>query len=313
MNLTVIGLGCVGTVAAAGLAVPGHDVLGIDLDRQRIARLSSGEAPFYEPGLEGLIRTGLQEGRLRFLHRDEVSEPLGEAAIIATGTPPADGGGADLSQVWSALEWVRVHGARGLVVIMKSTAPPGMGLKIQGELLGGLDMRYVSNPEFLREGCAVADWDSPGRIVVGADEGELQSIELVRRLYDGIAAPWLITDITSAEMIKYANNAFLATRISFINEMASLCERVGASIDVVSEGLALDERTGDRIWAGVGYGGSCFPKDVRTLDHLALTNGVRVGPAEGGDQRQRPAAAPAPACAAGALQRYPLRSASRCA
>ena len=196
--------------------------------------------------------------------------------LIATGTPPADGGGADLSQVWSALEWVRIHGVRGLVVVMKSTVPPGMGLKIQGELLGGLGIRYVSNPEFLREGRAVADWDSPGRIVIGADEGDLQSIELVRRLYAGIDAPWLITDITSAEMIKYANKAFLAMRISFINEMASLCERVGASIDVVSEGLALDERTGDRIWAGVGYGGSCFPKDVRALDHLALTSGVRV-------------------------------------
>ena len=276
MKLTVIGLGYVGTVAAAGLAAAGHYVLGVDLDRQRIARLSSGEAPFYEPGLEGLIRTGLQEGRLRFLHRDEVSEPLGEAALIATGTPPADGGGADLSQVWSALEWVRVHGAHCLVVIMKSTVPPGLGLQIQRELLGGLGMRYVSNPEFLREGCAVADWDSPGRIVVGVEEGDPQSIELVRRLYAGIGAPWLVTDINSAEMLKYANNAFLATRISFINEMASLCERVGASIDAVSEGLALDERTGDRIRAGIGYGGSCFPKDVRTLDHLAMTSGVRA-------------------------------------
>ena len=276
MKLTVIGLGCVGTVAAAGLAVAGYEVLGVDLDRQRIAMLASGKTPFYEPGLEALLRIGLQEGRLRFLHRDEVSEPLGEAALIATGTPPADGGAVDLSQVWSAREWVRVHGARGLVVVMKSTVPPGMGLKLQGELLGGLGIRYVSNPEFLREGRAVADWDSPGRIVIGADEEDGKSIELVRRLYAGIDAPWLITDITSAEMIKYANNAFLAMRISFINEMASLCERVGASIDVVSEGLALDERTGDRIRAGVGYGGSCFPKDVRALDHLALTSGVSV-------------------------------------
>ena len=276
MKLTVIGLGCVGTVAAAGLSAAGYDVLGVDVDRQRIAMLASGKTPFYEPGLEALLRIGLQEGRLRFLHRDEVSEPLGEAALIATGTPPADSGAADLSQVWSALEWVRVHGARGLVVVMKSTVPPGMGLKLQGELLGGLGLRYVSNPEFLREGRAVADWDSPGRIVIGADEEEGKAIELVRRLYAGIDAPWLITDITSAEMIKYANNAFLAMRISFINEMASLCERVGASIDVVSEGLALDERTGDRIRAGVGYGGSCFPKDVRALDHLALTSGVSV-------------------------------------
>ena len=260
MKLTVIGLGYVGTVAAAGLAVAGHDVLGVDLDRQRIAGLSSGEAPFYEPGLEGLIRTGLQEDRLRFLHRDEVSEPLGEAALIATGTPPADGGGADLREVGSALEWVRVHGARGLAVIMKSTVPPGLGLQIQRELLGGLGMRYVSNPEFLREGRAVADWDSPGRIVVGVEEGDSQSIELVRRLYAGIAAAWLITDITSAEMIKYANNAFLATRISFINEMASLCEGVGASIDAVSEGWHWTKGRGAGSGPASATGVPAFPR-----------------------------------------------------
>ncbi|MCY4364749.1 MAG: UDP-glucose/GDP-mannose dehydrogenase family protein [Chloroflexi bacterium] len=276
MKLTVIGLGCVGAVAAAGLAAEGHDVLGVDLDRQRIARLSSGEAPFYEPGLDARVIAGLLKGQLRFLHLDEVSELLGEMVLIATGTPPSAGGDADLSQVWSALEWVGLHGAPGLLVVMKSTVPPGMGLKIQGGLLGTLGMRYVSNPEFLREGRAIADWESPGRIVVGVEEGDIQSIELVRHLYAGIAAPWLVTDITSAEMIKYASNAYLAMRISFINEMASLCDRVGASIDAVSEGLALDERTGDRIWAGVGYGGSCFPKDVKALDHLALTSGVRV-------------------------------------
>ena len=276
MKLTVIGLGCVGTVAATGLAAAGYDVLGVDVDRQRIAMLAAGKTPFYETGLETRLCAGLQKGRLRFLHRDEVSEPLGEVALIATGTPPADSGAADLSQVRSALEWVRVYGACGLVVVMKSTVPPGMGLKLHGELLAGLGIRYVSNPEFLREGRAVADWDSPDRIIIGAEPGDDRTVALVQRLYAGIDAPCLVTDITSAEMVKYASNAFLAMRISFINEMASLCERVGASIDVVSEGLALDERTGDRIRAGVGYGGSCFPKDVRALDYLALTSGVSV-------------------------------------
>ena len=189
--------------------------------------------------------------------------------------------GADLSQVWSALEWVRIHGARGLVVVMKSTVPPGMGLKIQGELLGGLGIRYVSNPEFLREGRAVADWDSPGRIVIGVDEGDLQSIELVRRLYAGIDAPWLITDTTSTEMIKYANNTFLAMRISFINEMASLCERVGASIDVVSEGLALDERTGDRIWGRRGLRGVLLSQGCPGAGPLGPDQRRKGGPAGG--------------------------------
>ena len=150
-------------------------MLGVDLDRQRIAGLSSGEAPFYEPGLEGLIRTGLQEGRLRFLHRDEVSEPLGEAALIATGTPPADGGGADLREVGSALEWVRVHGAHCLVVVMKSTVPPGLGLQIQRELLGGLGMRYVSNPEFLREGLRRGRLGLPGPDCSRGRRGGLRS------------------------------------------------------------------------------------------------------------------------------------------
>ena len=216
MKITVIGLGYVGAVVASGLAAAGHAVLGVDVDRDRLAALQAGKVPLYEPGLEARVVEGVGSGRLRFLYRDDVAEPLGDAAVVATGTPPTDSGAADLSQVQSAVGWIKARKPRDLVVVMKSTVPPGIG------------------------------------------------------------APHLVTDITSAEMVKYASNAFLATRISFINEIAMLCERIGASIDAVSEGLAMDVRAGARIYAGVGYGGSCFPKDVRALDYLALTSGVSV-------------------------------------
>ena len=200
--------------------------------------------------------------------------PLGDIALIATGTPPRQSGAADLSQVKSALDWIKSKPHDNLVVVMKSTVPPGTGCKILGEDLRGTGIRYASNPEFLREGRAVQDWDSPDRVVIGAEPGDPETVEAVKKMHARLDAPFVITDITSAEMTKYASNAFLATRISFINEIAALCDRVGASIDAVSEGLAMDPRTGNRIYAGVGYGGSCFPKDVRALDYLALTSGV---------------------------------------
>ena len=234
--------------------------------------LQGGKSPFYEAGLESRTTEALREGRIRFLHRDDVDEPLGEVAVISTGTPPLGSGAVDLHQVQSALTWIEGRGARGLVVAMKSTVPPGTGRKLVNQDLRGLGIRYVSNPEFLREGRAVQDWDSPDRIVIGAEYGDDESIEILKRMHSGIDAPYMITDVTSAEMVKYASNAFLATRISFINEISSLCDRVGASIDDVSEGLSMDERTGVKIHAGVGYGGSCFPKDVRALDYIALTS-----------------------------------------
>lgn len=279
MKITVVGLGYVGSVAAACLADAGHDALGVDVDRRRVRALGAGDAPFYEPGLASLIRSGLDSGRLRFAHADEVSEPLGEAALVATGTPPAKSGAADLSQVRSALDWIeKARNGGDPVVVMKSTVPPGTGRGIVRRMGGGdgAALGYVSNPEFLREGRALADWRDPDRIVIGAADGDARSVEIVKRMHNGAQAPVLVTDVTSAEMIKYASNAFLATRISFINEMASLCDMAGASIDAVSEGLAMDARTGARIYAGVGYGGSCFPKDVRALDHLALTGGASV-------------------------------------
>ena len=280
MKITVIGLGYVGMVAASGLAGAGHTVLGVDIDRSRVDLLQSGKVPIYEPGLEEKVGRGVSQGNLRFLHRDEVDEAPGDVALIAVGTPQTASGSADLQQVRAALAWTKAQqgraGNRDVVVVMKSTVPPGTGQRILDKELKGLGISYVSNPEFLREGSAVEDWQAPNRIVIGSQPDDEESVAVVKKMHRGIHAPYILTDITSAEMIKYASNAFMATRISFINEIASLCERVGASIDSVSEGLAMDSRSGSRIYAGVGYGGSCFPKDVRALDYLALTTGADV-------------------------------------
>ena len=276
MNITVIGLGYVGTAATANLADTGHQVLGVDIDPDRIALLRSGAIPFYEPGLSDMLASAVGRDCLRFAHRDDVTGPLRDVALICTGTPQAVDGAADLSQVRSALAWIRAQQSDDTVVVMKSTVPPGTGQRAIDQELKGVGLRYVSNPEFLREGQAIRDWRNPDRIVIGACPGDAESVAVVKSMHAGVEAPYIITDITSAEMVKYASNAFLATRISFMNEIASLCERVGASVDDVSHGMAMDPRTGGRIYAGIGYGGSCFPKDVRALDHLALTSGASV-------------------------------------
>ena len=276
MKITVVGLGYVGAVAAAGLALAGHDVLAVDINRERVEALHRGNSWLYEPGLEGWVRSALQKGAIRFLHRDEVKEDLGDLALIAVGTPPSQVAAADLQQVMGAVSWIKSMYPQDLVIAMKSTVPPGAGVGIREQELAGTGIRYVANPEFLREGQAISDWESPDRIVIGAASNDVRSVETVTRMYAGIDAPIITTDITSAEMIKYASNAFLATRISFINEIAALCDSLGASIDDVSEGLAMDSRTGARIHAGVGYGGSCFPKDVRALDQIAQGSGANV-------------------------------------
>ena len=176
----------------------------------------------------------------------------------------------------SALGWVKSRKPKELTLVMKSTVPPGSGAAFVRQALQGVDAEYVANPEFLREGRALQDWMFPDRIVLGAEPGASRGVAAVKEMYSGMDSPFLVTGITSAEMIKYAGNAFLATRISFINEMASLCDAVGASIDAVSDGLALDQRNGKKIYAGVGYGGSCFPKDIRALEHLADVAGIRL-------------------------------------
>ena len=268
MKVTVIGLGPVGTVTAAGLALSGHDVLATDIDTLKVRALRAGRYGGYEPGLADRLKSALQCGNIRFRHCDEVEEDLGEVALIAVGTPPGEGYVPELGQVHAAIRWVRERSSGNLVVAMKSTVPPGTGQGILQHHLSRTGIGYAANPEFLRAGQALTDWDRPDRIVIWTAPGDTRSLGAVRRLYDGMGAPVVATDITTAEMIKYASNAFLATRISFMNEIAAICDRVGASIDGVSEGLSLDSRSGSRIFAGVGYGGPCLPKDVRALEQL---------------------------------------------
>ena len=232
--------------------------------------------PFCEPGLSETIARNTFAERLKFALPWDFGEPLGQVAMVTTGTPPGINGCADLTQVKSALAWVNERRSGVTTAVMKSTVPPGTGRKLLAGNLRGLKASYVCNPEFLREGRAIQDWEQPDRIVVGLNTGKSAALNTMKAMYGSIQAPWMITDVTSAEMVKYASNALMATRISFMNEIAALCERVGASVDEVSEGVAMDHRAGDRIYAGVGYGGSCFPKDVRALDRLAVTTGVET-------------------------------------
>ena len=274
MRITVIGMGHLGVVAASALAREGHKVTGVDVDRSRIEGLEKGKSGLYEPGLDAWLAEGLQAGDLRFLHPGDFSGYLGYVVVVATGTPASEGGQPDLSQVLSALDWIKAQQPGKTTIVMKSTVPPGSGKSFIQRELAGLDITYMSNPEFLREGNALHDWMHPDRIVVGVEGCSEGALEVMQKMHSRIDAPYLVTDTASAEMLKYASNAFLATRISFINEIAALCEEVGASIDTVSRGLAMDPRMGKQIHAGVGYGGSCLPKDVLALRYLAQARGI---------------------------------------
>ena len=274
MKIAVVGLGHVGTVAATSLAFSGHEVLATDVDPARVQSLSAGIYDGYEPGLADRLKSALTAGNIRFRDCDKVDEDLGEVALIAVGTPPGEGYAPELGQVHAAIRWVRDRSDGNLVMAMKSTVPPGTGNSIIQSELHGTGIGYAANPEFLRAGQALLDWNSPDRIVIGTTHGDARSLEAVRSLYHDIDAPVVATDITTAEMIKYASNSFLAIRISFMNEIAAICGQVGASIDDVSEGLDLDSRSGARIFAGVGYGGPCLPKDIGALEHLARQSGA---------------------------------------
>lgn len=274
MKVTILGLGYVGLVAAAGSADVGHEVLGVDVNQKKVQALQNGRVPFYEPGLSELVKQGLSNRTLRFSTPEDIAELNTDIVMIAVGTPSLSNGAADLSQVKSALKWVIENTVRPVVIVMKSTVPPGTGRKLTNIYLSNstLEHQYVSNPEFLREGQALKDWYNPDRIVIGSESTE--ATEKVRKLYANIDAPVVTTNTTTAEMIKYAANAFLATKISFINEIANLCDLTGADIDGVTKGIALDPRIGPSfLKAGIGYGGSCFPKDVRALDFLSTVNG----------------------------------------
>lgn len=268
-QVTVFGAGYVGLVSGVCLAAAGWPVRVVDVDPVKLEALRAGHSPFFEPGLDELMQRTLAEGTLRFGLASEL-ETVEGIAMIAVGTPATATGSADMTYVRTVLEFLEENAAEGTVAVMKSTVPPGTGARYAARL-AGRNIAYVSNPEFLREGSAVEDWSTTDRVVLG---GEGPAIDRVAALYAGIDAPVLSCDVTSAEMIKYASNAFLATKISFINEIAVLCDLVGANIDEVSRGIGLDGRIGSAfLRAGIGYGGSCFPKDTRALDFIATLNG----------------------------------------
>lgn len=267
----VIGVGYVGLVTAACLAELGHHVVCRDIAPERVAMLQRGQVPIHEPGVPELLQRNAE--RLTFtLDMEDVFRDA-RIAIICVDTPPTASGDADLSRVEAVIEALPAS-AEGAVLVMKSTVPVGTGNRVRSELdaRGRQDVGYVSNPEFLREGSAVADFRQPDRVVVGGDRPA--DVERVARLYQDLNAPILTTDIASAEMIKLASNAFLATKISFVNEIANVCERVGADVEEVARGMGMDSRIGQSfLRPGIGYGGSCFPKDVTALKQLAGNTG----------------------------------------
>jgi UDPglucose 6-dehydrogenase len=281
MNITIIGTGYVGLVSGACFADFGHSVICVDSDASRIARLVAGEIPFYEPGLAELVERNTSAGRLSFT--TDTGRAVRESVVIflAVGTPEGADGAADLSQIASAAASIAgsIDGYR--IIVTKSTVPVGTGqwLGQQIRLSAGrpLDIDIVSNPEFLREGAAIGDFMRPDRVVIGtSSERAAEAMREVYRPLFLIETPILVTDVPTAEMIKCASNAFLAVKISFMNEIANLCDRVGVDVHGVAKGMGLDKRIGSKfLHPGPGYGGSCFPKDTRALAALGSMNGVR--------------------------------------
>ncbi|MDH4139689.1 MAG: UDP-glucose/GDP-mannose dehydrogenase family protein [Coriobacteriia bacterium] len=268
-RVTVFGAGYVGLVTGVCLSSAGHEVKVLDVDSSKLAALDQGRTPFFEPGLEDLMRESRSQGTLSFATVGDIGRFSG-IVMVAVGTPATATGWADMTYVREVIDALEANAEPGTVVVMKSTVPPGTGRNLAARLAPH-GILYASNPEFLREGTAVTDWFETNRVVLG---GSPESIERVKPLYEHIDAPLLECEVTSAEMIKYASNAFLATKISFINEIAVLCDLVGATVDQVAEGVGMDERIGPAfLKAGIGYGGSCFPKDTRALDFLANFHG----------------------------------------
>jgi UDPglucose 6-dehydrogenase len=263
----VIGAGWVGLVTAAAFAELGHDVHVRDIVQDKIDALSRGEVPIYEPGLSDM----LERNRERLHYTTDMGDVLPPAKLLfcCVDTPPSYSGDADLSRVNRVVQ--EVGDSTDHALVMKSTVPVGTGRSIRRNANG---IGYVSNPEFLKEGTAVADFMNPDRVVVGFDDGDTGFGDRVAALYGPLEAPVVRTDVASAEMIKLASNAFLATKISFINEIANVSEELGANVDEVARGMGLDERIGPQfLRAGLGYGGSCFPKDVTALKQLAGNTG----------------------------------------
>ncbi len=280
MNIGVVGTGYVGLVTGACFAEFGVNVTAVDKDEVKIGALQKGKVPFYEPGLEEMVGRNMKEGRLTFTADMKTAVENSLVLLIAVGTPSGDGGAADLSYVREVALGVARHMNGYKVVVTKSTVPMGTGAMIRRLIeerqARPIPFSVVSNPEFLREGSAIEDFMRPNRIVIGAEDP--QAVAIVRDLYNPlylIETPIVVTNVVSAEMIKYASNAFLATKVSFINEIANLCEAVGADVHEVARGMGLDNRIGRKfLHPGPGFGGSCFPKDTRAILNMAKEAGV---------------------------------------
>jgi UDPglucose 6-dehydrogenase len=277
MKIAVVGTGYVGLVAGTCFAESGNDVICVDIDRDKVARLNRGEIPIYEPGLAELVEHNLAAERLHFTTELATAVRGAKLVFLAVGTPSNDDGSADLTNLWDAVDQMAEHLSPGAVVVVKSTVPVGTNTQLVARLRQrtGRDFDAASNPEFMKEGAAIDDFMKPDRVVVGVRRQEVA--DLLRDLYAPFLRtekPFLVMSTESAEMTKYVANALLSTKISFINEMANLCERMLADINDVRRGIGHDSRIGFAfLFPGVGYGGSCFPKDVRALSSM----GRRVG------------------------------------
>jgi len=278
MKISVIGTGYVGLVTGTCLAESGNDVVCMDIDARKIEALNSGQVPIYEPGLEELIKRNTAHGRLLFTTDMARAVKSSDLIFIAVGTPPGEDGSADLKYVLGAAREIGAHINGYKIIINKSTVPVGTGDRVRAAVVSRTKHKFdvVSNPEFLKEGAAIEDFMKPDRVVVGVDSPK--AAEAMQELYAPFVRtgkPVLIMDIKSAEMTKYASNALLATKISFINEMANICGSLGADIDHVRKGMGYDKRIGfEFLFPGVGYGGSCFPKDVKALVQIAKEQGI---------------------------------------
>ncbi|GAB4138126.1 MAG: UDP-glucose/GDP-mannose dehydrogenase family protein [Planctomycetaceae bacterium] len=280
MKIVMIGTGYVGLVTGTCFAESGNDVTCIDIDQEKIDSLKRGEIPIYEPGLTELINRNSRAGRLKFTTDYAEAVPEADCIFIAVGTPQDETGSANLSAIWAVGETLADHLPSDVVVVIKSTVPVGTNRKLASLLRErtGRDVDVASNPEFLKEGAAISDFTKPDRVVVGVQRPEVA--EILHELYKPFLRtehPFLSMGLESAEMTKYVANCLLATKISFINEMANLCERVNADINDVRRGIGHDQRIGFAfLFPGVGYGGSCFPKDVRALISVASEHGMQT-------------------------------------
>jgi UDPglucose 6-dehydrogenase len=273
MKIAVIGTGYVGLVTGTCFSESGNDVTCVDIDETKVQKLRSGEIPIYEPGLEEMVKRNIKARRLFFTTNYEEAIPEAKCIFIAVGTPQTEDGSANLDSIWKVAETLAPLLSKEAIVIIKSTVPVGTNRKLAAQLksLTGREVDVASNPEFLKEGAAIDDFSKPDRVVVGVSRPEVS--EVLHELYKPFLRtehPFLSMELESAEMTKYVANCMLATKISFINEMANLCERVGADINQVRRGIGHDQRIGfSFLFPGVGYGGSCFPKDVSALISVA--------------------------------------------